>query len=140
MTLPAKKLREAVLQGLFAYTYEQDLPALTELLMELLSMSKKNVLTALSRAKLVLEKEDILNEHIKEHSSSYDLERISYLEKAILKLAVFEILFDDTIPSKVAIAEAIRLTNKFSTPDGGRFVNGILDAFYKSLSEEKIVS
>jgi N utilization substance protein B len=47
-------------------------------------------------------------------------------------MSVFELLFDDNIPEKVAIVEAMRLARKFSTKESATFVNAILDVLYKS--------
>jgi transcription antitermination protein NusB len=55
----------------------------------------------------------------------------------VLRLALYEMLHDDQIPPKVAIAEAIRLSRKFSTPESSSFINAILDAIYKSSQGEQ---
>ena len=64
-------------------------------------------------------------------STEYAFERISRVERTILRLGLFEMLFDPSVPPKVAIAEAIRLCRKFGTPESSQFVNAILDGVYK---------
>nr|NGX48373.1 hypothetical protein [Chlamydiota bacterium] len=64
----------------------------------------------------------------------YELERISRIERSILRLGLYELLYTD-LPDKVAITEAIRLTRKFATAEGGAFVNALLDAIYKDRDE-----
>ncbi|GBR73990.1 transcription termination/antitermination protein NusB [Candidatus Termititenax aidoneus] len=66
-----------------------------------------------------------LDKYIAEKSIGWALERIAGVDKAILRLAVYEIKFLQTPPS-VAINEAVELAKKFSTAESAKFVNGIL--------------
>jgi N utilization substance protein B len=75
----------------------------------------------------------VIDEKITSLSPDYSFARISRVEKTILRLGVYEILFDDLIPPLVAISEAIRLTRKFGTPESARFVNAILDRVYHAI-------
>jgi len=81
---------------------------------------------------------DELNEVIQKFSISWDVSRISRLTRAIMQLAVFEVLWMEDIPTGVAISEAVRIAKKYDGDDTGVFVNGVLGAFARSLeSEEK---
>lgn len=62
-------------------------------------------------------------------------ERIDPVDRAILRLATWEILHDPEIPAPVAINEAIELAKRFGTTDSGRFVNGILDKIAKEKAD-----
>ncbi|MBX9744017.1 MAG: transcription antitermination protein NusB, partial [Chlamydiales bacterium] len=64
------------------------------------------------------------------HSPDYVFERISRTERSILRLGTFELLFDPSIPPKVAIAEAIRICRKFGSPQSAQFVNAVLDSVF----------
>jgi len=75
-----------------------------------------------------------LDKHIKEACSNYDLERIQSVEVNVLRLSLYEILYEKDVPEKVAIAEGIRLAKKFSVKDAIPFVNAILDQVYKNKS------
>jgi N utilization substance protein B len=134
MTLPQKKLREAVFYAVFSFDYDEsvDCESLVPLLMEQLEMSKKNVKNAIYKASLVMEKLSIIDAKLKEHVEGYSLERVSRAERNILRLATYEILFDNDLPEVVAIAEGIRLGRKFSTPEGANFINGVLDSLFKA--------
>ena len=66
------------------------------------------------------------------HARHWDLERLALVDRNILRLAVYEMLSGRT-PPKVAITEALRLAQEFSTAESPRFVNGILDAIYKEM-------
>ena len=71
-------------------------------------------------------------------SQSYAFERIQSVERNILRLAVYELLYDPEMPPKVALAEAVRLTRKFGSPEAAAFVNALLDGIYKSSQGIKI--
>jgi N utilization substance protein B len=73
-----------------------------------------------------------LDELISKHADNWRLERLAAIDRAILKLALHEMRATDT-PPKVVINEAVELAKKFSSPEAGRFVNGILDGYRKSL-------
>lgn len=82
----------------------------------------------------VLEKKDELDSMIEENlTSGWRLERISKVALAVLRLAVFEILYVEDVPEKVAINEAIEIDKKYDEPDNSAFVNGILGAIVKKL-------
>jgi N utilization substance protein B len=76
-----------------------------------------------------------LDEIIAKHAANWRLERISAIDRAILRLAMHEMRATDT-PGKVVINEAVDLAKKFSSDEAGSFVNGILDAYRKSLNVE----
>jgi N utilization substance protein B len=74
-----------------------------------------------------------LDELIARHAEHWRLERISAIDRAILRLALHEMRATDT-PPKVVINEAVELAKKFSSEEASGFVNGILDTFRKSLA------
>ncbi len=83
----------------------------------------------------VLEHQDQLDKIIAEFSKNWRLERIARIELTIMRLALFEMLHRQDIPFKVAINEGIELSKKFGDDKSGRFVNGILDAIGKEISQ-----
>jgi transcription antitermination factor NusB len=68
-----------------------------------------------------------VDEKIEAAAKNWQLKRMAVIDRNILRLATFELLFRDDIPPLVSINEAIDMAKKFSTPQSGRFVNGILD-------------
>jgi transcription antitermination factor NusB len=68
--------------------------------------------------------------------SNWRLERLSVIDRNILRLATAEMLFLDDVPPRVSIQEAILLAEKYGTADSPRFVNGVLDALMRSLNGE----
>ena len=73
-----------------------------------------------------------LDELIVKHAENWRLERLALIDRAILRLAMHELRATDT-PPKVVLNEAVDLAKKFSSEDAGAFVNGILDAFRKTI-------
>ena len=65
---------------------------------------------------------------IKRFSSKWKLSRMPCVDRNILRLAVYEILYCDDVPAKVSINEAIDIGKKFGADDSGSFINGILDS------------
>ena len=80
----------------------------------------------------------LLDEHLpevdralQESLENWRLERLSSIDRGILRLAGTELIFMDEIPPKVSIQEGIRLAELYGGHDSPRFVNGVLDALYK---------
>lgn len=68
-----------------------------------------------------------IDDRIRKYCENYEFNRISAVDRNILRLAIYEMLHRDDIPPVVSINEAIELAKTFGGPDSGRFVNGILD-------------
>ena len=68
---------------------------------------------------------------LKKFSDHWTLERISMVDRSILRLGICELIFETSTPPKVAINEAVEIAKKFSTKDSPDFINGILDKVYK---------
>ena len=77
-----------------------------------------------------------LDNSISEASQNWRLERIARVDHCILRLAAYELLYRDDIPSKVSINEAVDLGKKFGTEESGAFINGILDKIYNSINRK----
>lgn len=74
-----------------------------------------------------LEHRDAIDEHIRKHVKNWELHRIAAVDRNIMRLAIYEMLYRDDIPPVVSINEAVDIAKKFSTQDSGKFVNGVLD-------------
>ncbi len=141
MAIVKKKFRELVFQMIFSedLSYACDCPLLSSLFDQMM-VTKKTLREAYAQMKKVIQKQAEIDQLIKQHVDHYDFKRISSVEKNILRLGVYELLFDDEVPSKVAIVEAVRLSRKFGTPEGGSFVNAILDAIYSQMDAKLCLS
>ena len=84
----------------------------------------------------VANRSEELNEKIQQYSIGWDVSRISKLARTIMQLAIFEILYEDDVPTGVAISEAVRIAKMYDGDDTGAFVNGILGAFARGLTTE----
>ena len=80
----------------------------------------------------VANRSEDLDAHIQKYSIGWDISRISRLTRAIMRLAIYEILYVEDVPTGVAISEAVRLAKKYDGDDTGSFVNGILGAFARA--------
>ena len=87
--------------------------------------------------RLVLEKEKALNTLIEKAAPDWPIDKISVVDRNILRIGLAELLFADRneVPPKVAINEAIELAKTFGGETSGRFVNGVLGAVYKEMGE-----
>ncbi|MFH0827218.1 MAG: transcription antitermination factor NusB [Candidatus Omnitrophota bacterium] len=70
---------------------------------------------------------EVIDAKITSFAANWQLERMAVVDRNILRLSCFELLFRDDIPPKVSINEAIELAKKYSDPEAGKFVNAILD-------------
>lgn len=82
----------------------------------------------------VANREEALNQWIQKYSIGWNVGRISRLTRAVLQLAIYEILYVEDVPSGVAVSEAVRLAKKYDGDDTGSFVNGILGSFVRAQS------
>lgn len=87
--------------------------------------------------KNILAKEKDLNLIIEKAAPEWPIDRISVVDRNVLRLGLYELLFADRkeVPAKVAINEAIELAKAFGGETSGRFVNGVLGAVYKEMGE-----
>ena len=139
MPVPMQKFREAVFQMLYSYDMGRATDeSMLDLLAEELAITKKVVRDVQLRVHQIRSHLKEIDEMITATSRSYNFERIQSVERNILRLGVFELFFDEAIPPKVAMAEALRLARKFATKESGTFVNAILDALYKSSLGEDV--
>ena len=64
---------------------------------------------------------------ISKHSENWEISKMPIVDRNILRFAIYELLYMDDIPPKVTIDEAVELASRFSTPNSGKFINGVLD-------------
>ncbi|TSC57767.1 MAG: Uncharacterized protein Greene041679_254 [Parcubacteria group bacterium Greene0416_79] len=133
--------RSVVLQTLYEWDF-RELPekAAAVILMRNIAefapgLSEHEFLSSL--LKNVLSKRDDLDKVIVKAAPDWPLEKISVVDRNVLRLGLFELLFADKeeVPAKVAINEAIELAKTFGGERSGKFVNGVLGSVYKELGE-----
>lgn len=72
--------------------------------------------------------------YITKYATEWPLEQITIVDRNILRIGVYELVFNDDIPAKVAINEAIEVAKTFGSESSGKFVNGVLGAIYKDMA------
>lgn len=87
-----------------------------------------------------IEKKEYCAELIKPKLKNWDADRIAVLDMILMRMGVCELLYFETIPTKVTINEYIDLAKDYSTPQSGQFVNGILDNIHKEMTESGKIS
>lgn len=79
-----------------------------------------------------------INTYIIRYATEWPLEQITIVDRNILRIGVYELVFDPEIPAKVAINEAIEIAKTFGGESSGKFVNGVLGAIYKDMEKQGI--
>lgn len=74
----------------------------------------------------VMEHKNTIDQLIEEHLINWSFERIPLVDKSILRIAIYEILFEDDIPYAVSINEAVELAHTYGDDSSSKFINGIL--------------
>jgi N utilization substance protein B len=124
-----RKSRELALQALFQGELAEQNGLLDfEEFCAHFQVNKKAIPYAKKLLDGVLEKGEVLNQLISKYAENWRLERMSVIDRNILRLAVFEVHYQDDVPTTVAINEAVEIAKRYSTDDSGPFINGILDA------------
>ena len=136
MGIAPQKFREIVFQLLYSDDFGGDTESI-EMLMGQLAVTRRIVREGFAVKEKFLEKKIEIDTLIRAHSTAYDFERIPRIERNVLRLGVYELLFSPEVPPKVAIAEAIRLCRKFATQEATQFINALLDKVYKECSLKK---
>jgi N utilization substance protein B len=134
-----RKAREIVLQALYESEFsDRDQ---SEILADLVAgRSSSQETMEYAEALLRRTKAELagLDEKIKSALENWDIERLSLVDRNILRFALAEILFSPEVPGKVIIDEAIEIANKYSSADAGRLINGVLDSFLKKYRKDEV--
>ncbi len=81
---------------------------------------------------------EAIDQYIIKYATEWPLEQITVVDRNVLRLGIFEMMFDETMPAKVAINEAIEVAKTFSGESSGKFVNGVLGTIFKEMPEKEI--
>jgi len=76
---------------------------------------------------------------IARNAINWSLDRMAVVDRNILRYAVYELLYEDVIPPKVTINEALDISKKYSTPKSSAFINGILDHIHHAIEKGKVL-
>jgi N utilization substance protein B len=136
MAISRRKLREKVLQILYAYELSNDsLDIMFEdLLQDVDDEEAKEFVKSLTL--LTIKHRDEYDEMIKQVVKNWEIDRIAVIDRLLIRMATCEMLHFPEIPTKVSINEVIEIAKRYSTDQSDKFINGVLDAILKRLKQE----
>ncbi|MGP4072444.1 transcription antitermination factor NusB [Piscibacillus sp. B03] len=116
--------REKAVQALYQIDINKDTTYqnLIESLEDLNDYGKKLI-------KGVLEHQSEIDQAISAKLEKWSFNRIATVEKTVLRIAVFEMMYDESVPKEVSINEAVELAKRFNEDKSGKFINGVLSKF-----------
>ena len=135
-----KETRENLYIMLFRLDFHDgdDLKEQAEMYLEDLENAPAKIKKELSeKFNKVIEHLDEIDSLIEEKAKGWTVNRIAKAELTVLRLGIFEILYVDDVPNKVAINEAVELAKAYGGDKGAGFVNGILASVLREIPEEK---
>jgi N utilization substance protein B len=136
-----RKSRELAMQALFYMDMNHnDSNELLERFCTHFTASKKARPFFLKLVKGVIQTKSEIDSIVENFSDNWKISRMSCVDRNIMRIAVYEMLYCPDIPSKVSINEAIDIGKKFGTEESGAFINGILDSIRMALKEKKITA
>ena len=122
-----RKARSKVLQALYEIdSVSRDAAGVVERLLSEEDFSEDNRVFTRELVTGVIENKDDIDKNIRKFAPQWPLEQLSIIDRNILRLAIFEILFDNKVPVKVAVSEAVELAKSYGSESSGKFVNGVL--------------
>ena len=126
--------RELALQMLYQWELTREpLEAVFESVAAIAETPESSVRFARELVRGTIARLESIDEVLAQHSEHWRLSRMAAIDRNILRLAIYELLTSET-PKGVVINEAIEVAKRFSAPESGQFVNGILDAIATSRS------
>jgi len=127
-----RELRECIFQLLFRVEFNRQEEMPKQLLMFVEDIKEENEVQAedeayiLEKYEKIMEKLPEIDAMLEKVARGWKLSRMGKVELTILRIAVYEMRFDEDIPEKVAINEAVELSKKFGGDDSPAFINGVL--------------
>lgn len=133
-----RELREHIFKLLFMYQFNevQEMPEQLQLYFEGLEVIRENDQDYIEeKYRHIIEKLPEVDGIIDEASKGWKISRMARVDVTILRLAAYEMKFDEDVPVKVAINEAVELAKQFGGDESSGFINGILGKIAESLDE-----
>jgi transcription antitermination protein NusB len=132
-----RRARELVLQALYEAEFS-DQPAVEIVAAQIgrRAPSPEGADRARDLFMKTMERRDEIDGLLRSSLENWELERVSLVDRNILRFALAEVLYFPDVPSSVIIDEAIEIANRYSSEDAGRFVNGVLDRLVKKYRKD----
>ena len=133
-----RKSRIIALQALYAYQISE---TTIDVLLEHIKSNQESeeiISYAKSLSMLTINNLDDIDFYIADNAHNWEFDRISLIDKLVLRLSLAEMMYEDSVPPKVSIVEGVEIAKEFGTESSGGFVNGILDSVYNKLLDDKV--
>ena len=133
-----RKSRIIALQALYAFQISE---TTIDVLLEHIKSNQESeeiISYAKSLSMLTINNLDDIDFYIADNAQNWEFDRISLIDKLVLRLSLAEMMYEDSVPPKVSIVEGVEIAKEFGTESSGGFVNGILDSVYKKLLDDKV--
>ena len=127
-----REIRENVFMMLFRVEFHEQTEFEEQIALfedELAALNESDMTYIKGKCSAIFEKLDELDAAVNEVSTGWKTSRMGKVDLSIIRLALYEIKYEEDIPLKVSINEAVELANKYGTDDSPSFVNGILAKF-----------
>ena len=127
MTGTRRKARTIALQTLYEIdSISRSAETVVERLLSEGELSEENNAFVRELVGGVIQNKDEIDRNIQRFAPAWPVEQIAIIDRNILRLAIFEILFDNKVPVKVAVSEAVELAKSFGSNSSSKFINGVL--------------
>lgn len=131
--------RHEMRKNAFLLTFEKIFR--TEDINELIEDEKQNDILGINNdvahmAAAIQQNVDSINVIISKNLEKWDISRISKVSLAILRVAIFEIIYEEAVPAPIAINEAVELAKEYSSQEDAAFINGVLGTFVRELEND----
>ena len=131
-----RSLREQIFKLLFRIEFiaKEEVEEQCHLFLEHedVEMSEKDETHIIDKFKAVYEKVEEIDQMINEKAKGWSTDRMGKVDLTIIRLAVYEMKYDEAVPEGVAINEAVELAKKFGQDESAGFVNGVLAKFVEA--------
>jgi N utilization substance protein B len=132
------QVREEIFKILFRYPFTSEGEMEEQIafsLEELAGKSEENIQYIQNKVRAIIEHTEQLDQTISEHCEGWNLNRIGKAEIAIMRIAVYEMLYEEESPQSVAINEAVELTKRYCDEEAKGFVNAVLGKVAKAIEK-----
>lgn len=128
--------RETAMAVVFEKIFGESSPTINEYLQKNMKLNEEDNRYVAETTDGVFAHIEEIDRLIGENSIGWKPERLPKVDLAIMRLAIYEILFEPETAAEVAIDEAVELAKKYSTAQSAQFINGVLDAVYKKTEDK----
>ncbi|WP_244228540.1 transcription antitermination factor NusB [Methylacidiphilum sp. Yel] len=137
-----RKIRELIIQFLYQWEMNKESPfeQTLSLFWDVVEIKEEDKKVVEEWIRDIIKKKKTIEEKINSYIKNWSLDRLAIVDKCILLLGIYEILYRKDIPPAVTINESVEIAKKYSTEASGKFVNGVLDAIRKESGRQAWVT